>query len=107
MVNGMTTWSIHTYTGIAQVSLDNGKYQVLLKDKDFAGVSRGEKTIDSDMKLKLKSKRMTNHQYCDTMARLTPLHDDVESWKRHFASADIVIEAVFEVVLDVYRCILF
>lgn len=27
--------------GIAQVSVDNGKYRVLLKDKDAKGVSRG------------------------------------------------------------------
>jgi len=25
-----------------------------------------------------------------------PLHDDIESWKKHFSSADLVIEAVFE-----------
>jgi len=29
--------------GIAQVSVDSGKYRVLLKDKDAAGVARGEK----------------------------------------------------------------
>lgn len=82
--------------GIAQVSIDSGKYQVLLKDKDAAGVSRGEKVINDEMKTKLKKKRFTNYQYCSTMSRLTPLHDDSSSWKQHFASADLVIEAVFE-----------
>jgi len=82
--------------GIAQVSVDNGNYRVLLKDKDAAGVGRGEKVIDDALKAKLKKKRMTNHEYCDTTSRLIPLHDDVQSWKKHFASADIVIEAVFE-----------
>lgn len=82
--------------GIAQVSVDNGKYRVLLKDKDVAGASRGEKVIVDEMKAKLKKKRMTNHEFCDTTARLVPLHDGVESWKKHFASADLVIEAVFE-----------
>ena len=82
--------------GIAQVSVDNGKYRVLLKDKDAAGVSCGEKIIDDALKAKLKKKRMTNYEYCDTNSRLIPLHDNVDSWKRHFASADLVIEAVFE-----------
>jgi enoyl-CoA hydratase/long-chain 3-hydroxyacyl-CoA dehydrogenase len=83
--------------GIAQVSVDNGKYQVLLKDKNAEGVSRGEKVIVDDLKDKLKKKRMTNYEFASTTSRLVPLHDDVESWKRHFASADLVIEAVFEV----------
>lgn len=82
--------------GIAQVSVDNGKYTVLLKDKNLAGVSRGEKVIVDDLKDKLKKKRITNHQFCETTSRLIPLHDDIESWKRHFQGADMVIEAVFE-----------
>lgn len=82
--------------GIAQVSVDNGKYTVLLKDKDERGVSRGEKIITDDLQQKVKRKRMTNFKFCETTSRLIPLHDDVESWKRHFASADLVIEAVFE-----------
>jgi len=82
--------------GIAQVSVDNGQYSVLLKDKDAAGVSRGENTILGDLKDKLKTKRITNYQFCATTSRLMPLHDDIESWKKHFSSADLVIEAVFE-----------
>ena len=82
--------------GIAQVSVDNGKYKVLLKDKDAAGVARGEKSIDDAMKAKLKKKRMTNYEYCDVNARLIGLHDGIDSWKKHFAGADMVIEAVFE-----------
>ena len=39
---------------------------------------------------------MTNHQFCETTSRVIPLHDQSESWKKHFASADLVIEAVFE-----------
>lgn len=83
--------------GIADVSLVQGKYDVLLKDKDVAGVCRGEKVIVDDLKAKLKKKRISNHDFCSTLSRLTPLHDDVASWKRHFGSADLVIEAVFEV----------
>lgn len=83
-------------SGIAQVSVDQGKYTVLLKDKDGPSVSRGEKVIVDDLKTKLKKKKMTGHQFADTTSRLVPLHDGVASWKQHFATADIVIEAVFE-----------
>lgn len=82
--------------GIAQVSVDNGKYRVLLKDKDAAGVARGEKNINDALQAKLKKKRMTNFEFCSTTSRLIPLHDDIASWKKHFGSADLVIEAVFE-----------
>jgi 3-hydroxyacyl-CoA dehydrogenase len=53
---------------------------------------------------KLKKKRMTNYEYVSTVSRLTPLHDESASWKRHFASADLVIEAVFEVRLFIAPC---
>ena len=83
--------------GIAQVSVDNGKYEVLLKDKHAEGVARGEKVIIDELKSKLKKKKMTNYEFCSTSSRLVPLHDEVESWKKHFSTADLVIEAVFEV----------
>jgi enoyl-CoA hydratase/long-chain 3-hydroxyacyl-CoA dehydrogenase len=83
--------------GIAQVSLDQGKYNVILKDKDQAGVSRGENVIVGELKEKLKKKRITNHQFCEKTSKLIPLHDDIGSWKKHFANVDLVIEAVFEV----------
>jgi enoyl-CoA hydratase / long-chain 3-hydroxyacyl-CoA dehydrogenase len=82
--------------GIAEVSADIGKYRVLLKDKDAKGVGRGEAMIDGNLRSKLKKKKMTNHEYCLTNSRIIPLHDEVSSWKKHFQSADIVIEAVFE-----------
>lgn len=82
--------------GIAQVSVDNGKYRVLLKDKDEAGVNRGLGIIDKALKGKMKKKRMTNFEYCATDSRLVGLHDESTNWKKHFASADLVIEAVFE-----------
>ena len=82
--------------GIAQVSVDNGKYRVLLKDKDEAGVSRGEKTIDTALQAKLKKKQITNYEYAAISSRVVPLHDNLQSWKKHFQNADLVIEAVFE-----------
>lgn len=83
-------------SGIAQVSADNGKYRVLMKDRDAASVGKGEKAIDDAMKAKMKKKKMTNAQYCEVNSRVIGLHDELPSWKRHFASADMVIEAVFE-----------
>lgn len=38
----------------------------------------------------------TNYEYNETTSRLIPLHDGIESWKKHFGQADVVIEAVFE-----------
>jgi enoyl-CoA hydratase/long-chain 3-hydroxyacyl-CoA dehydrogenase len=89
--------------GIAQVTVDQGKYTVFLKDKDQAGVSRGEAVIIDDLKGRLKKKRISNHQFCETSARLIPLHDEVESWKKHFSQADLVIEAVFEDITVKHR----
>eukprot|EP01041_Mallomonas_annulata_P005308 gene5308-10618_t len=82
--------------GIAQVSAENGKYRVLMKDRDLAAVSRGENMINTDLKEKLKKKRLTNFEYCDITSRIIPLHDNISSWKKHFSQADLVIEAVFE-----------
>ena len=47
-------------SGIAQISVDNAKYRVFLKDAVPEGLARGEAAIDKAMKAKLK-KRMTNH----------------------------------------------
>lgn len=78
--------------GIANVSVDNGGYRVLLKDKDAGGVARGEKIIDDALKSKMAKKRMTEFEYSEKTARLIPLHDGIESWQKHFSSADLVIE---------------
>jgi len=82
--------------GIAQVSADKGKYRVLLKDRDLASVSRGEKMIEDDLKQALKKKKMTNFEFCSTTSRIIPLHDNLPSWPKHLSQADLVIEAVFE-----------
>ena len=76
--------------GIAQVSAVNGKLRTLLKDKDEAGVSRGEKQIVDGLAGKLKKKRMTNYDFCTATSRVVPLHDGSESWKKHFSHTDMV-----------------
>lgn len=78
--------------GIATVSVDNGGYRVLLKDKDLAGVSRGEKIISDSLAVKVTRKSMTDSAFAEKTSRLIPLHDDIASWKTHFSKADLVIE---------------
>lgn len=81
--------------GIAQVTAEKG-YEVLLKDRDDASLGRGISYMNDNWGKKQKRRRMTNYQYNLNTSRVTPLSDGTESWKRHFAGADIVIEAVFE-----------
>ena len=82
--------------GIAQVSNDNGKYRVLLKDSNAAGLGRGMKAIDDALSKKVKKKKMTDFEFNMKKSSLVGLHDGSASWKKHFSQADIVIEAVFE-----------
>eukprot|EP00569_Conticribra_weissflogii_P008688 CAMPEP_0171358710 /NCGR_PEP_ID=MMETSP0879-20121228/163_1 /TAXON_ID=67004 /ORGANISM="Thalassiosira weissflogii, Strain CCMP1336" /LENGTH=822 /DNA_ID=CAMNT_0011864801 /DNA_START=122 /DNA_END=2590 /DNA_ORIENTATION=+ len=81
--------------GIAQVTAEKG-YQVLLKDRDDASLGRGISYMTDNWDKKLKRKRMTKYQHNINSSRVVPLSDQTESWKRHFAGADLVIEAVFE-----------
>jgi enoyl-CoA hydratase / long-chain 3-hydroxyacyl-CoA dehydrogenase len=82
--------------GIGQVSTDQGKLRVLLKDKFEAGAQNGQKIISDAMAAKVKKRRMTDFDRNTTMSRVVPLHDESTNWERHFAQADVVIEAVFE-----------
>ncbi|KAL7508826.1 hypothetical protein ACHAXN_008949 [Cyclotella atomus] len=81
--------------GIAQVTAEKG-YEVLLKDRDDAACGRGITYMTENWEKKLKRKRMTKHQFDINTSRVIPLADGTSSVKRHFASADLVIEAVFE-----------
>ena len=82
--------------GIAQVSADQGKCKVLLKDKFEQGAANGMKGIQAAMDAKVKKRRMTNYAMCTTTSRVVPLHDGSPNWEKHFSKADVVIEAVFE-----------
>ncbi|CAM9650414.1 unnamed protein product, partial [Laminaria digitata] len=81
--------------GIAQVSAEKG-LTVLLKDRDSASVGKGTSYIMGNAAAKLKKKRMTKFEMDTVGSRVIPLTDDGDLWKRHFASADMVIEAVPE-----------
>lgn len=82
--------------GIAQVTADQGKTKVILKDKFEQGCFNGEGVIRKNLQGKVKKRRMTKYQFDSTMARVVPLHDGSTNWERHFAKTDLVIEAVFE-----------
>jgi len=81
--------------GIAQCSASKG-FRVLLKDRDTAGLTKGEQYISGNLGKKLKKKRMTLFNHDSTLANVVGLTDDHSSWTRHFANADLVVEAVFE-----------
>lgn len=82
--------------GIAQVSAQLAKAKVLLKDRDAAGLGRGEAQIGSNLALRVKKRAMTSFERDMMEANVIGLTDDISSWKQHFAQADLVIEAVFE-----------
>ena len=81
--------------GIAQVTAEKG-YDVLLKDRNDVSLGRGVSYMTENWEKKHKRKQMMKHQLDINSYRVTPLSDNTESWKRHFASTDLMIEAVFE-----------
>jgi enoyl-CoA hydratase / long-chain 3-hydroxyacyl-CoA dehydrogenase len=82
--------------GISQVSVEKGKYNVMLKDRDDKGVGRGMGIITDAWKKKLQKKSMTQYQVNVNTSAVTPLTDDTPVWEKHFSQADLIIEAVFE-----------
>ena len=83
--------------GIAQVSAEKG-YTVLLKDRDDPSIGRGVEYMNGNWTKKMKRKRMTKYQSNKNSSNIVPLTDQTESWKRHFSKADIIIEAVPEII---------
>lgn len=76
--------------GIVQVSIDKG-YDVILKDTNSAGLSRGIGQIQNGLQNAIKRKKITGLERDIYLSKLeTTL--DYDSFKK----ADIVIEAVFE-----------
>lgn len=82
--------------GIAQVTSEKAKLQVLLKDRNDEAVNRGTSYMQDNWKKAVSRKRMTQYQYNINSSHVTPLTDTIPSWERHFATADMIIEAVFE-----------
>jgi len=82
--------------GIAQVTSEKAKLEVLLKDRNDEAVGRGTSYLQENWQKNVSRRRMTQYQFNANMSRVTPLTDDTPSWERHFSRADMVIEAVFE-----------
>ncbi|XP_050306707.1 trifunctional enzyme subunit alpha, mitochondrial [Anthonomus grandis grandis] len=76
--------------GIAHVTVDKG-YNVILKDTNANGLSRGINQITTGLQNAVKRKRLSTLEKDRYVANLVGTLD-----YKHFKNADIVIEAVFE-----------
>lgn len=78
-------------SGIAQVSAENGGYEVLLKDRDLASAAKGYQAIYKDINKKTKKRIIKKFDEDQVMAKIQPTarYED-------FRAVDVVIEAVFE-----------
>jgi len=86
--------------GIAQVSADNGKYDVVLKDMNIENAGKGVKMIYDDVHKKVKKRIISSFEEDLVMSRLLPT-DSYGPMK----GCDLVIEAVFE-DLDIKQSVL-
>lgn len=78
-------------SGIAEVSVDKGNYQVLLKDQSLENAAKGEKIIWDSLNAKVKKRIISRFERDEVTSRVS----GVESYEG-FDSVDLVIEAVFE-----------
>lgn len=78
-------------SGIADVSINKGKYSVLLKDRDLESASKGEKSIWEDLNKKARKRIITKFERDEVASRVT----GIDSYTG-FDGVDLVIEAVFE-----------
>lgn len=78
-------------TGIADVSINKGRYNVLLKDQTLEQVAKGEKVIWNALNNKAKKRIITHFERDQTASLLA----GVDSYSG-FGGVDLVIEAVFE-----------
>lgn len=81
--------------GIAQVTAEKG-VATLLKDRNDEAIARGQDYMEGNWNKKVTRRRMTKYQHNVNRSNVTGLTDEMPSWERHFAGADMVIEAVFE-----------
>lgn len=76
--------------GIAQISAAKG-INVLLKDRDFAAIAKGEKTVWKSYDRRVRKRAMSAFERDQILSRIGGVTD-----YQGFRDADIVIEAVFE-----------
>jgi 3-hydroxyacyl-CoA dehydrogenase/enoyl-CoA hydratase/3-hydroxybutyryl-CoA epimerase len=78
-------------SGIADVSINKGKYSVLLKDRDLESAAKGEQGIWEDLNKKSEKRIITKFERDEIASRVT----GVDSYAG-FDGLNLVIEAVFE-----------
>ncbi|TNE68768.1 fatty acid oxidation complex subunit alpha FadJ [bacterium] len=78
-------------SGIAQVSAENGGYEVILKDRDLESAAKGYQSIYKDINKKTKKRIIKKFEEDQVMARIQP-----SAKYSDFKAVDVVIEAVFE-----------
>ncbi len=78
-------------SGIADVSINKGKYHVVLKDRSLEDAARGEKAVWDELQKKTKKRILSPFDRDQIFSRLT----GTDSYHA-FNKADVVIEAVFE-----------
>lgn len=78
-------------TGIADVTINKAKKDVLLKDRDLKSASKGEKSIWKALDKKAKKKIISTFDRDRTAARV----NGVDNYQA-FSKVDLAIEAVFE-----------
>lgn len=76
--------------GIVQVSIDKG-YNVMMKDVNLTGLSRGQNQIQKGLNDAVKKKKFSSFERDHIFSNLHPTLD-----YQNFKSVDMVIEAVFE-----------
>jgi len=76
--------------GVAHVSIERG-FDVILKDMNNTGLSRGVNQIEKGLKTAVKKKKMSSFEKDKTLSKLEPIID-----QSGFENVDMVIEAVFE-----------
>lgn len=90
--------------GVAQVTSAAG-LTVVLKDRDRAGVARGEKQVADNLAARVKKRSLTQFDADLQASRIIGVCDEDAAWRKHLARAGLVIEAVFEDVALKHRVI--
>ncbi|GBG26215.1 Trifunctional enzyme subunit alpha, mitochondrial [Hondaea fermentalgiana] len=80
--------------GIAQVTTMK-KMDVILKDVNEKGLSRGLNQIQGELDKRVKKRKMTPYDRDAAMSRIVGLTNE-SAWQTHFKTVDLAIEAVLE-----------
>jgi enoyl-CoA hydratase/long-chain 3-hydroxyacyl-CoA dehydrogenase len=82
--------------GIAQVTAVKG-VRTWMKDRDVAGLNRGQQQIKKNLDVKVKRRAMTAHARDMKLSNVLGFTDnDMEAFARHVKHTDMVVEAVPE-----------